>query len=355
MSTPSNNQTPTNKKIAKAAKAGGSRARSRTNVSWSYWGSIVGICVLGLALVVGSIIGKSIAESAPYSAPTSDKLSSANKNLQKLVRAKKPDTKKIAAATAKRDAILGDTHWHSAYGVYKCDAYLGKIVNGKYVAEIDGTDDTLYPDVVGIHAHDDGLIHIHPFLKRASGRKAQLGEFLDTVKAKITKKEISYQVAGKVERFNVDKMTCGKDKKKPVVSVYLWRDIKKPSRVERYNADFGQIPLVKDGAYAFAITAPGSKNPPVPPSEKSLEAPSDLPAAVPATIPEGGAPTTTVNTAEGATTTLKGAVTTVKAADGTATTVPAPTTTVASKAAAVETTAPSITTPSTTAPTTTKA
>ncbi len=353
MSTPSNNQTPTNKKIAKAAKAGGSRARSRTNVSWSYWGSIVGICVLGVALVVGSIIGKSIAEAAPYSAPTSDKLASANKTLQKLVRDKKPDAKKIAAATAKRDAILGDTHWHSAYGVYKCDSYLGKIVNGKYVAEIDGTDDTLYPDVVGIHAHDDGLIHIHPFLKRASGRKAQLGEFLDTVKATITKKEISYQVAGKVERFNVDKMTCGKDKKKPVVSVYLWRDIKKPSRVERYNADFGQIPLVKDGAYAFAITAPGSKNPPVPPSEKSLEAPSDLPAAVPTTIPEGGAPTTTVKAGEGAVTTTKGSVTTVKAAEGTVTTAKAPTTTAApvtTKAATAETTAAS-----NAAPTTTKA
>ena len=340
MSTPSTKQTPTNKKIAKAAKAGGSRARSRTNISWSYWGSILSICALGMALIVGSVIGKSIAESAPFSAPTSKKLASANKDLQKLVKAKKPDTKKIAAATVKRDALLSDTHWHSAYGVYKCDAYLGKIVNGKYAAEIDGTDDTLYPDVVGIHAHDDGLIHIHPFVKRSAGRKALLGSFLDTVKAKINSKEISYQVAGKTVAFNVDKMTCGKDKKKPVVSVFVWRDIKKPSRVERYTADFKRIPLLKNGAYAFAITAPGSKTPPVPPSEKSLEAPVDVP--VTTTIPAGTA-TTTVSS-------------TVKAAAGAATTAPASgATTTAPTTVTPTTAAPTTAAPTTAAPTTTKA
>ena len=345
MSTPSTKQTPTNKKIAKAAKAGGSRARSRTNISWSYWGSILGICALGLALIVGSVIGKSIAESAPFAAATSKKLASANKDLQKLVKAKTPDTKKIAAATVKRDALLSDTHWHSAYGVYKCDTYLGKIVNGKYAAEIDGTDDTLYPDPLGIHAHDDGLIHIHPFVKRSAGRKALLGSFLDTVKAKINSKEISYQVAGKTVAFNVDKMTCGKEKKKPVVSVFVWRDIKKPSRVERYTADFKRIPLLKDGAYAFAITAPGSKTPPVPPSEKSLEAPVDVSATT--TIPAAGTATTTVKATEGTATTKApaGGATTAAPAS---TAVPASTATTAApattKAPVAETSAAATTT-----------
>ena len=291
MSKPSNIQAPTNKKIAKAAKAGGSRARSRVNVSWSYWSAVVGICVVGAALVVGSIIGKSIAETAPFAASTSEKVAKANKDVQRLLDQKKPDAKKLAAATKKRDDLLTDTHWHSAYGIYKCDTYLGKTVNGKYVAEIDGT---LLPDSAGIHAHDDGLIHIHPFLKRASGKKAQLNFFLDSVNTTISSKRISYpSTSGKTETFDVDKMTCGKDKKKPEISVYLWRDIKNPGRVERYTSDFGRIPLVKDGAYAFAITAPGSKTPSVPPSEKALEAPADLPQAVPTTVPAGGAPTST--------------------------------------------------------------
>ncbi len=291
MSKPSNIQAPTNKKIAKAAKAGGSRARSRVNVSWSYWGAVVGICVVGAALVVGSVIGKSIAETAPFAASTSDRVAKANKEVQRLLDQKKPDAKKLAAATKKRDDLLADTHWHSAYGFYKCDAYLGRTVNGKYVAELDGT---LLPDPAGIHAHDDGLIHIHPFLKRASGKKAQLGLFLDAVNATISSKQISYPgLDGKTVTFDVDKTKCGKDNKKPEVSVYLWRDIKKPSRVERYTSDFTRVPLVEDGAYAFAITAPDSKSPPVPPSEKALESPADLPQAVPTTTPAGGAPAST--------------------------------------------------------------
>ncbi len=343
MSKPSNNQAPTNKKIAKAAKAGGSRARSRVNVSWSYWGSVVGICVLGIALVVGSIIGKSIAEAAPFAASTSSKVAKANKEVQKLLDQKKPDAKKLAAATKKRDDLIADTHWHSAYGVYKCDSYLGKLVGDKYVAEIDGT---ALPDPAGIHAHDDGLIHIHPFIKRASGKKAQLSWFLESVDAKITSSKISYPaLTGKTETFDVNKLTCGKDKKKPVVSVYLWRDIKKPGRVERYTGDFGKIPLVKNGAYAFAITAPGSKTPGIPPSEKALEAPSDLPQAVPTTVPAGGAPTTTA--VAGSTQSTVAPASTKAPAAGAATT------TVASIAPASS--APTSTSPATTAaPTTTQ-
>ncbi len=317
MSKPSNTQTPTNKKIARAAKAGGSKARSRANVSWSYWGSIIGICVAGFALIVGSVIGRNIAESAPYAQSISDKVASANKAVQKILDEKKPDAKKLAAATAKRDAVLGDTHWHSAYGIYKCDGYLGKIVENKYVAEVLAPTD----DAVGIHAHDDGLIHIHPFVKRSAGRNAKLGFFLESINAKITKTGISYpSTSGKREVLNVDKLKCGKDAKKKLnVSVYLWRDIKNPSRVERYTGDFTRIPLVKNGAYAFAITADGSKAPPVPPSEKSLEAPSDLSQATPTTVPVGGAAVTTL--APKTATTVAGGAAASTVAPKTATTV----------------------------------
>lgn len=341
MSTPSISKTPTNKKIAKAAKAGGSRARSRSNVSWSYWGSVIGICVLGIALVVGSAIGKSVAESAPFAASISDKLKSANSQLQKLQSAKKPDAKKILAATKKRDEILGDTHWHSAYGIYKCDAYQGKIVGGAYKGEIDAT---TFADEAGIHAHDDGLIHIHPFLKRSAGRNATLGWFLDAVKMTINSDEITWPDAatGKDITLKVGKDTCGKDKKEAEVSIYVWRDIKKPGRVERYTGDFRRIPLLKNGAYAFAFTAKGAKTPGIPPSEKALENPADLPSPV-STIP--GAATTTAPAAGATTTAPAAGATTTAPAAGATTTAPA-------SSSAPTTTAPAATTA---VPTTTKA
>ena len=57
---------------------------------------------------------------------------------------------------------VGD-HWHSAYDVYVCDTFRSMIV--------------LETDPNGIHSHGDGLIHIHPFNKLASGRDAVLCEF----------------------------------------------------------------------------------------------------------------------------------------------------------------------------------
>lgn len=59
---------------------------------------------------------------------------------------------------------VGD-HWHSAYDVYVCDSFRSKIV--------------LETDPNGIHTHGDGIIHIHPFNKLASGRDATLGEYFE--------------------------------------------------------------------------------------------------------------------------------------------------------------------------------
>lgn len=58
---------------------------------------------------------------------------------------------------------VGDDHWHSAYDIYVCEDWRGKIVN-----ETAGN---------GIHTHADGLMHIHPFNSEASGKKADLGQF----------------------------------------------------------------------------------------------------------------------------------------------------------------------------------
>jgi len=65
---------------------------------------------------------------------------------------------------------VGD-HWHSAYDIYVCDGYRSKIV--------------LETDPNGIHSHGDGLLHIHPFNKLASGRDAVLGEFFSAFGGRI--------------------------------------------------------------------------------------------------------------------------------------------------------------------------
>ena len=65
-----------------------------------------------------------------------------------------------------------EDHWHSPYAVWDC-------VNG-------GTaDDPIFEPVFdssrdeeGIHSHQDGVIHIHPFFDRTAGRNAQVRAFM---------------------------------------------------------------------------------------------------------------------------------------------------------------------------------
>lgn len=64
-------------------------------------------------------------------------------------------------------------HWHAAYAVYDCtqDDFLP------------GFSSDFDPD--GIHSHQDGIIHIHPFFERATGDGANVGTFLNAMRAEI--------------------------------------------------------------------------------------------------------------------------------------------------------------------------
>lgn len=72
---------------------------------------------------------------------------------------------------------LGE-HWHSAFGIYVCDRWVTNLSDRG-------------PDTLGIHTHDDGLIHIHPFLAGATGKSATLGKFFDQVGMEVSNGEIT--------------------------------------------------------------------------------------------------------------------------------------------------------------------
>lgn len=66
---------------------------------------------------------------------------------------------------------LGE-HWHVAYAIQACGEVLSPATDRG-------------ADVNGIHTHDDGLIHIHPFLAAAAGADATLDVFLDQIGARL--------------------------------------------------------------------------------------------------------------------------------------------------------------------------
>ncbi len=90
-------------------------------------------------------------------------------------------------------------HWHGAYGVFVC---------GKFLPVIDGSS---LPDPDGIHTHDDGLIHIHPFTERASGANAVLKRFTDVLGMALTKTSMKLSIASPpVNVKNGDKCPDGR-------------------------------------------------------------------------------------------------------------------------------------------------
>jgi len=83
----------------------------------------------------------------------------------------------VIFARATRDAEVTPTlqdHWHAAYGVWDCvsDSFL-PVFQSEY-------------DPEGIHSHQDGLIHIHPFTSSVTGKQAQLNVFLYAMGAEIS-------------------------------------------------------------------------------------------------------------------------------------------------------------------------
>ena len=83
----------------------------------------------------------------------------------------------VVFARATRDAEASPTlqdHWHAAYGVWDC------------VTESFLTPFQSEYDPEGIHSHQDGLIHIHPFTSSVTGKEARMGVFLNAMGASLS-------------------------------------------------------------------------------------------------------------------------------------------------------------------------
>ncbi|MEM9200279.1 MAG: hypothetical protein AAGC53_01405 [Actinomycetota bacterium] len=63
--------------------------------------------------------------------------------------------------------LVGD-HWHSVYGVYGC--------GDGFLPIFESTSD---PD--GIHSHQDGVVHVHPFKESVSRERATFAVFLQAM------------------------------------------------------------------------------------------------------------------------------------------------------------------------------
>lgn len=206
------------KKVAKAARAGGNVKTSQGR-KWGFPVVVGGVVLLGIVLIV-------------FAATTRD-------------------TEDVSPR------IGGLDHWHSAYGVYICGEF-----------QPDQTDQL--GDILGIHTHDDGLIHIHPTSANAAGENATFGVFAEEVGIDLGDGE--FTLADGTTYANGD--DC--DGTEGEVRLVKWAAGDFEGQPELITSDFAGARFLGDGEAWVLVFAPADEEIPLPPNLVELANPSDL-------------------------------------------------------------------------------
>jgi hypothetical protein len=175
-------------------------------------------------------------------------------------------------------------HWHAAYGLYLCDGWVQ--LNGN-LEERDANGQFLNQNFLrtGIHSHDDGVIHWHPYTSRAVGKNAILGVFLETYEVALTNDSLTFPSATAVgpnpdyattaptetlqEYVEGDTKCNGEDAE---LSVRVWKSYTDTDGGKRYIANMDRIHLDDDGMIFGIYFTPRDAAQVMPPWAKDLPA-----------------------------------------------------------------------------------
>lgn len=172
----------------------------------------------------------------------------------------------VPAADASPPTI--DDHWHAAYGFYLCDGWVQ--LNGN-LEERDSRGQFTNVNFVrtGIHSHDDGVIHWHPYNSRGVGSNAVIDVFLDTYEVELTNDSLTFPFEGSYGpnpehfgeaptvsglEFIEGETTC--DGEEGELSVKAWDVFTDTDGGTRYIANMDQIRIAQDNmVFAIYFTA----------------------------------------------------------------------------------------------------
>ncbi len=184
-------------------------------------------------------------------------------------------------------------HWHHAYGFYLCDTWFQ--LEGD--AEQQGSENFTQYARTGIHSHNDGLIHWHPFSSASVGSNARLGVFLDTYGVELSNDEIVFpetqrealenQLSGQdppredILRWE-DGDTCTVDgsEENAEVQVVVWNNFTDTDDGTTYIADFDNIRLDRDQMVVVIAFVPDNTDVSMPPWAPELPALGEIDSGV---------------------------------------------------------------------------
>ena len=155
-----------------------------------------------------------------------------------------------------------DDHWHHTYGFYLCDTWVQLNGDGE-AQDANGRPTNVEYARTGIHSHDDGLIHWHPFSSAAVGSRAQLGVFLDVYDVELSDDVLQFPEDQRAQlpadfredgRFESGETTCVIDGEEQTgqLQVVRWDNISDTGDGTTFIAGFTDIRLDKD-AMAIVI------------------------------------------------------------------------------------------------------
>jgi hypothetical protein len=158
-------------------------------------------------------------------------------------------------------------HWHAAYGFYLCGDWYqlqgnleeltasGQLANQNFLR-------------TGIHSHDDGVIHWHPYTSRAVGKNAVLGVFLDTYEVELTDDSLKFPENNRLgpepsgEYIEGETKCDGEDAE---LSVRAWNSYTDTDSGRRYIANMDRIHIDNDGMVFGIYFAPRDAEQTMPP------------------------------------------------------------------------------------------
>ena len=145
-----------------------------------------------------------------------------------------------------------EDHWHAAYGFSLCDEEgFTQLAGAK--EETDANGQLISSEFLrtGVHSHDDGVIHWHPYTAAAVGKRATLGVFLDVYGVELTDDSLKFpDEQGGKEYVEGETQCDGEDGE---LKVIVWDDYDDPGAGTTYVSNFNDI-RVDSNSMVFSIS-----------------------------------------------------------------------------------------------------
>jgi hypothetical protein len=286
------------KKVARAARAGGNR-RSGQRRALGFPAAVVIVIVVGLALIV---FARARRDADAFPRAKLDHIHSTIDIYTCVADAAATATStttSTTATTAPASSVApGDSSTTTSSGdtttTTTPDTTATTLATSTTLANPNDVHGEFQPaptdaqeDVLGIHTHGDGLIHIHPFADSAAGRKATLGVFLDQVGISMTNESLVLPAGGTFTE-GTTKCEGGKDGQ---LQVAKWDNASdaakggKPNQI--FNEGFDKIRLGANESFVIAFMPSGSTIPAKPDVQDRINNVSDLGTTTTAPSSEG--------------------------------------------------------------------